>query len=307
MTLVIGLAIIAAVGVGVWLLDKLVDGVADAALALVALPFRGLWRQARRNRDAHVLAATQSFRSALPADVASQVISSLPGVAQGATPGPMLPHYRHREPGRVVIAVGNDTHGIYEAAVAVHPGESGDTVGEVTVLSWSEPSESALAAHHDLLDTAFPALHAANAQMTVMTTVGAGTPAPASRFATPPAGAWPDHRRPTSSTAHHLPALPTAAIGVFVVAVVVALAVGSGAFHTTTKGELCSSYSTALGVMGDDSTFNVTDQMQDLADKAKGYDDGDVQEDGKEIDDLGHLFSGSAFSSATTHIAGVCS
>ncbi len=306
MTLLIVLAVIAVVGLGIWLFDKVVDGVAEAALALVALPFRGLWRQARKNHDEHVLRTTQSFRSALPAEDAAQVISNLPGVAETAQPGPMLPHYRHREHGRVVVGVGNDTHGIYEAAVSIQPAENGDTVGEVTALSWSEPLDVALAAHHDLLDTVFPALHARNPQLAVTTSSPGADGGPATRLATPTPGAWPNHRRQTSSTARHLPALPTAAIAVFTLAVVIALAVGTGVFHTTTKSELCSSYGTALGAMADDFKLNVTDEMNDLADKAKGYDDDGVEKDGKEIDDLDGRFSSSDFTSDTTHIAGVC-
>jgi hypothetical protein len=307
-TLLLALGIIAAIAAGIWLLDKVVDGVADAAIALVALPFRGLWRQAETNRYAHELGTTQSFRVAMSAEEASQVISTLPGVAEAATPGPLMPHYRHRENGRVVIAVGNDTQGIYEASVAVHAGDDGDTLGEVTVLWWSGPPRSSLAAHHDLLDTVFLALHAVTPQLAVASAPAAGPGAGvATRLAPAPATAWPNHRRQSSSVARHLPAIPTAAIVVLALAVVVALAVGSGTFHTTTKDELCSSYESALGVVNDDTTIDVTDEVSDLADKAKGYDDGDVRDDGGELEDIDGMFSPSTFSSATTHIAGVCS
>jgi hypothetical protein len=305
MTLVIVVAIIAAIVVGIWLLDKVVDGLAAGAIALAAVPFRGLWRQAKKNHDSHVLRSTQSFHAALPAEEASQIISALPGVAEGAAPGPLLPHYRHREPGRVIVAVGNDTLGVYEAAVTVRPDSNGDTVGEVTALSWGDPLEAALAAHHDLLDTVFPALHARDEHLAVTTPAGTGSGV-AARVAAPPPAAWPHHRNQTSSIARHLPALPSAAIGVFTLAVVFALAFGTGVFHTTTKSELCSSYSAALRVMADDSTFDTSDEMNDLADKAKGYDDGDVQKDGKELGDMSGMFSSSDFSSATSHIAGVC-
>ncbi|WP_161895196.1 hypothetical protein [Gordonia spumicola] len=106
-----------------------------------------------------------------------------------------------------------------------------------------------------------------------------------------------------------VPPLP-AVLGVLLVIGFIGMFVGSSGSFTShsSRSELCSAYSSLKSAFDDDSTYDVTSEVDELASVAKDYDDEGVQEDGDNLGNAGGsgFITWSSISSKTSHIRAEC-